>query len=259
MDNAHLLETFDREVRRDADWTRMRREVLPNLVRHVPEGAVVGGGYITWSQLAADNADAEIEAQVAYFSTLKSDFEWKYYSHDQPADLAQRLLAYGFKAGKPEALMVAEIDTLPDDYWRRDASSVKPVKTAEDIDAIIEMENEVWGKDLSDIGIGMKYDLEHHPDLLSIFGVWQNGCLVSAAWTQYLKSTSFASFWGGTTLNDYRNRGYYTSLLAARAREAKSRGYKFLTVDASRDSRPILEKNGFACLGFSTPYEWSFQ
>lgn len=257
--DAKLLSIFDREVRQACDWTRMRREVLPNVVRYILEGIGVGGGFVSWSRLTIDNGDAEIEAQVAFFRSLKSDFEWKVYSHDTPADLPQRLLAHGFSGDEPEALMVADINDLPVDYWTMDVSHVTRVITPEGIEALVRMENEVWGKDISGIGKGMKYDLENHPDHLSVFVVRDGERVVSAAWTHYLLPTSFASFWGGSTLKEYRRQGFYTALLAARAREARERGYKFLTVDASPDSRPILEKHGFRCLGFSTPYEWVFK
>jgi GNAT superfamily N-acetyltransferase len=257
--NAELLDIYDREVRQACEWTRMRHEVLPNVVRHVLEGIGMGGGFVSWSRLSAENADAEIEAQAAYFRSLKSDFEWKVYSHDTPTDLPQHLLAHGFSGDEPEALMVADMEDLPAEYWTLDLSRVERVTTFEAIDDLVRMENEVWGKDISGIGKGMKYDLEHHPDHLSVFVVREGGQVLSAAWTHYLLPTSFASFWGGSTLKEYRRQGFYTALLAARVREARERGYKFLTVDASPDSRPILEKHGFRCLGFSMPYEWVFK
>ncbi|HTX49603.1 MAG TPA: GNAT family N-acetyltransferase, partial [Caulobacteraceae bacterium] len=44
---------------------------------------------------------------------------------------------------------------------------------------------------------------------------------------------------------DYRGRGAYRALVAARADEARRRGHRFLTVDARETSRPILERLGF--------------
>ncbi|MCX5182949.1 hypothetical protein [Streptomyces sp. NBC_00268] len=38
------------------------------------------------------------------------EFEWKLYSHDRPADLAERLTA-----ALPETLMITEIPALPED------------------------------------------------------------------------------------------------------------------------------------------------
>jgi GNAT superfamily N-acetyltransferase len=260
MDDTQLLEAYDREVRRECEWTRMRREVVPNIVRHVLTGAGSGGGMVSWSDLTAENADAEIENQIAYFRTVNTGFEWKTYSHDQPADLTARLLAHGFKTeGELEAIMVAEMSALPESYWTMDVSAVQPVTTPEEVDAIVRMESEVWQEEMSGFSTGMKHDLVHYPDHLSVFAVWDGERVVSAAWTHYLIPTSFASFWGGSTLKDYRKRGYYTALLAVRAREARERGYRYLQVDASPESRPILEKHGFRFLGYSTPYEIEFE
>ncbi|KAF0112254.1 MAG: hypothetical protein FD147_315 [Chloroflexi bacterium] len=256
MNNSELLELFDREVRQECEWTRMKREVLPGIVRYTLMGVGSGGGFISWSGLTAETADAAIANQVAHYRTLNLDFEWKHYTHDEPVDLPQRLLACGFKGDDSEALMVADINDLPSDYWTMDVSAVQPVTTSEGVDAIMGMESEVWSKDLSNTGRGMKYDLEHHPDHISIFAVWADGRVVSAGWTHYLIPTSFATLWGGSTIREYRNHGYYTALLAVRAREARQRGYRFLQVDASPDSRQILAKHSFRCLGYSTPYEW---
>jgi GNAT superfamily N-acetyltransferase len=103
----------------------------------------------------------------------------------------------------------------------------------------------------------MKYDLAHYTENLSVFAVWQDGQVVSTTWTHYMLSTSFATLWGGSTLKQYRKRGYYTALLAVRAREARERGIRFLQVDASSEIQPILTKHGFRCLAYSTPYEWT--
>lgn len=257
MNNSEMLAIFDKEVRRECEWTRMHREVLPNIVRYTLTGVGNGGGFISWSDLTADTAEAAIQDQIEYFKGINSDFEWKHYSHDQPGDLAERLLAHGFVGEESEALMVASINDLPAEYWTMSVSDVQCVTTSEEVDEIVRMESEVWGQEISGFARGMKYDLEHHPDHISVFAIWKDGRVVSAAWTHYLISTSFATLWGGSTLSQYRKRGYYTALLAVRAREARQRGYRFLQVDASPESQPILTKNGFRCLAYSTPYEWT--
>jgi hypothetical protein len=52
-------------------------------------------------------------------------------------------------------------------------------------------------------------------------------------------------------------RGYYTGLLAARAREAHARGVRFLAVDASSMSASILARYGFTTFEQTTYYRWS--
>lgn len=256
MKDAEFLQVFNSQVRRECDWTRMRREELPGLVRYVTTDRDPAEGFISWSDLNQENADHVIEEQIEYFRNLNAGFEWKLYDYDQPSDLSQRLLDHGFKKDEPEALMVVDINDLPDMYWSMDVSAVKRVTTPAEVDEIVRMENEVWTEDVSGFARGMKYDLEHYPDILSVFAVWQCGRVVSAAWMHYLVPTSFASLWGGSTLKEYRGRGFYSSLLAVRAREARQRGFRFLQVDASPDSQPILAKHGFRCLAYSTPYEW---
>jgi hypothetical protein len=45
--------------------------------------------------------------------------------------------------------------------------------------------------------------------------------------------------------------------VAVRARLAAEQGYRYLQVDASDDSRPILERLGFNAVTITTPYVWS--
>jgi len=66
--------------------------------------------------------------------------------------------------------------------------------------------------------------------------------------------TAFATLWGGSTLKEWRGRGIYKALVAYRARLAVARGYSHLEVDASDDSRPILQRLGFVPVTTTTPY-----
>lgn len=51
-------------------------------------------------------------------------------------------------------------------------------------------------------------------------------------------------------------RGIYRALVAHRARIAAERGYRYLQVDASSESRPILHRLGFVPLSTTTPYTY---
>jgi hypothetical protein len=51
-----------------------------------------------------------------------------------------------------------------------------------------------------------------------------------------------------------RGQGIYRALIAYRARLAAGRGYRYLYVDASPDSQPILARPGFSHLARTTPY-----
>ncbi len=58
----------------------------------------------------------------------------------------------------------------------------------------------------------------------------------------------------GATLKDWRGRGIYRSTVAHRANLALERGFRYLEIDASKDSRPILERLGFTPVTTTTPY-----
>jgi GNAT superfamily N-acetyltransferase len=91
---------------------------------------------------------------------------------------------------------------------------------------------------------------------VSVYISFQGHQPASVAWINFHPGTRFASLWGGSTLPQFRKQGHYALLLAARAQEARSRGFSLLTVDASSMSRPILEKHGFQYLATSTPCTW---
>ena len=95
-----------------------------------------------------------------------------------------------------------------------------------------------------------------HVEQLSVYVGYAAGVPVSSAWIYFHPKSQFASLWGGSTLPEFRKRGYYTALVAARSQEAKQRGARFLTIDAQPMSRPIAEKLGFQLLGFANACHW---
>jgi GNAT superfamily N-acetyltransferase len=63
--------------------------------------------------------------------------------------------------------------------------------------------------------------------------------------------------WGGATLREWRGRGIYRALVFRRAQLAAERRRRYLEVDASTGSRPILERLGFLPITQTRPYVWS--
>jgi ribosomal protein S18 acetylase RimI-like enzyme len=80
--------------------------------------------------------------------------------------------------------------------------------------------------------------------------------MVSAGRLEPVESTDFAGIWGGATLPQWRGRGIYRALTAARARSALRRGKTLLHSDSTEDSRPMLERSGLVKVSSTTPYEW---
>ena len=54
-----------------------------------------------------------------------------------------------------------------------------------------------------------------------------------------------------------RGRGIYRGLVAHPSNLAADRGFRYLEVDASDDSRPILERLGFVPVTTTPPFIWS--
>ena len=80
---------------------------------------------------------------------------------------------------------------------------------------------------------------------------------VSAARATFDTRSPFVGLWTGGTLPSHRGRGFYQSLVAARAQVALRRGKRYLTVDARPTSLPILLRRGFERLSTTWPCVWS--
>ena len=83
------------------------------------------------------------------------------------------------------------------------------------------------------------------------------GQVVSAGRLDPVEGTDFAGIWGGSTLPDFRGRGIYRALVAARARAALARDVRLIHSDCTDMSRPILERSGLVAITTSTPYLWT--
>ncbi len=256
MDKNELLEIFTRQQRIEVNYPDVKREMDRFVVRHISLSGEQG--FVIYSHLDEESADAAISAQIEHFKSIPQDFEWKVYDYDPPKDLLDRLRRRGFEIGDAEALVVLDLSAGPEVLDRAVPSSVVRITDADEIDAVVSLENAVWQDDHQDLGERLKADLREHPEMLSVYISYQGSQLASAAWIYFHTGSSFASHWGGSTLPQFRNQGHYSLLLAARAQEAYARGFSLLTVDASPMSRPILENHGFQYLATTTPCKMRF-
>lgn len=248
---AELLRRYDAEVRATAA-TRVpagwESSTDGPLLRAV--GARSGHAMLTVPahDLPADEVADLVERTVRWFTGHGRWFEWKTYDHDR-ADLPGLLLAAGAAAEDHETLVLGEAARLVD--GPADVP-VREVATRADMDRVAGLQTEVWGEDWS--WLAEELDLSVAAGLLRVFVVEMDGRVVSAAWLEPFAGTGFAGLWGGSTLTAYRGRGIYRALVAARARVALDLGHPVLQVDASEDSRPILERLGLQVVGGTRPY-----
>jgi GNAT superfamily N-acetyltransferase len=256
MDKTELLEIFTRQQRIEMDYPDIQREVDGAVIRHI--NLTGEDGFVIYSRLDGDEADAVISAQIARFESIPQDFEWKLYDYDPPKDLIERLRRRGFEIGDPEALLVLDLSARPAALDRPVPASVVSITDPGEIDALVALEDAVWGTDHHELGERLKRDLKELPETVSVYISYEGKQAAAAAWIYFHTGSSFASLWGGSTLPQFRKRGHYSLLLAARAQAARARGFSLLSVDASPMSRPILEKHGFQYLATTTPCKWTF-
>jgi hypothetical protein len=250
-----LRDAYDQQVRTAvANWVPAGRE----LTRDGPLIRVSGGfrgfvGYRELGGLTGPELAALIDRTIAYYDARGEAFEWKWHGHDEPADLAERLAARGFHAEEEETVLVGIAADLTESAVPAEIE-IRELSEPAEFQAVARMESEVWGEDWSWLAEDLIARRAAEGELLRVFGAYGDGALVSAAWLVFNEGTEFAGLWGGSTLAGWRGRGVYRALVATRARLAVALGYRYLQVDASVDSSPILQRLGFLPVTRTRPY-----
>ncbi len=258
MNIEKMLTLFDKEQRREVEFTGFAREATPEVVRLVDQQAAEGDSMVIYSRLTAANADGVIEAEIAYFEGIGHDFEWKVYDHDSPPNLKERLLAHGFEIGDAEALLVLDLAEAPPALLAPISHDVRRITKPKELTDVVAVQREVWPEAdfIPHLGERLAADLQANPGHLSIYVAYVNEVPACSAWITFHRESQFAGLWGGSTLPQFRRRGLYTALVATRLQEAKRRGVRFLTIDASPMSHAVLQKFGFRLLTYTYPCKW---
>jgi len=262
-DVAALRRAYDEQLRvhvptRQPEGVRMSWD--GPLLRTIGFG---GRGWVEYRDLGGAqgaDVDALIARQVRFFGELGQGFEWKHHGHDLPADLTERLRAAGFAPEPTETIMIGDLASIDLGARPPDGVVLREITERSDLRGIAALEDAVWGEEgtigwLDHLGAEREAD----PDRLAIFVAEAGDVVVSAGWIRLPENTGFGTLWGGATLREWRGKGIYRSLVAVRGRLAQARGLRYLETDASDDSRPILERLGFAPVTTTTPWIWSPQ
>ncbi len=260
LDPTELLAAYDSQLRARVP------DRLPPGTEVERDGPIVrftgtaSGGWVLYRDLdglEGDELDRLIARQVDVFAARGERFEWKLHGHDLPADLPERLRAAGFVAEEQETIVIAPVAAIADTPAVPDGVALREVTERRDFDRIAALENEVWQEDHVALADMLEEEHTADPGAISVVVAEADGVVVCAAWIRFEGDTAFATLWGGATLPEWRRRGIYKSTVAYRARLAAECGYRLLEVDASDDSRPILERLGFVPVTTTTPFVWS--
>jgi ribosomal protein S18 acetylase RimI-like enzyme len=216
-------------------------------------------GLITYRDLdGLDGAalDAFIARQRDHFTRLGHQAEWKYHSHDRPAGLPGRLAAAGFVPEDRETLLIGESARLAAAPDLPPGVTLREVTGLPDLDRIRDLEQAVWGDDHDWLPAALGRDLADPDDPCAVVVAEAGQQVVCAGWIRLHRGTDFASLWGGSTLPRWRRRGVYRATVAYRARLAAARGFRYIQVDASPDSRPVLARLGLLPVATTIPFIW---
>jgi len=256
-----MLAAFEAQIRQKTGpafdgWVFER--IGPLLRTTAPAQSHRGGGvmFSDFAGMSGDEVDAVIRDTVGYFAARGKEWEWKTYAHDTPPDLTHRLAAAGLVPEELEALVIGEVDTVLRACADVDAPEGVVIREplVDDYAGIAALQLAVWGEPGDDHVAELRAEQAADPDALRILVAVAGGRVVCAAWARFHTGTEFASLWGGSTHPDWRGRGLYRCLVGRRAAEAAARGFRYLQVDASPDSRPILERLGMHVVSTTTPY-----
>ena len=259
-DAAELLAAYDAQARTHLP------EPLPRGMHVEHDGPLVrlfglgDRGFVLYRDLdGLEGAalDELIARQVAVFAARGERFEWKLYGHDRPPDLPERLRAAGFEPEEEETVLIAPVAAIASPVQLPEGVSLREVTSRRDLERIEAHGEAAFGDVHSGLAEMLEAERDADPNAISVVVAEAGDAIVCAGWIRFEGGTGFATLWGGATSPAWRRRGIYRAIVAYRANLAAARGFRFLQVDASRESRPILERLGFTAVTTTTPYVWT--
>lgn len=244
MRASEILARYDAEVRASPPT---EAGLTPQWVKGVLR---VTGVYnhIGWWSLADDQVEAAVQREAAYFRSLGQEVEWKVFSHDHPASLTSHLAAAGFVPDETETFLAFDLDTAGLEAEAIPGIEIRCATDEAGLRDYVTANAAAFGRSdhpYQQVGVLLP---RLHDGSLSIYVAYADDKPICAGRLELLADRPFAGLYGGGTDPAWRGRGVYRAVVAARAAEARSRGVRYLTVDALETSRPILERLGFDAL-----------
>jgi GNAT superfamily N-acetyltransferase len=262
---AVLLAAYDAQLRGSAE---VQGAVSSDHVGPLWRGLFTDGAFVGYESLeslgAPEAVDELIAETVAHFAAIPQvrEFEWKTRGHDWPPDLGARLEAHGLVPEELETVMVGEATHLVVDVELPEGVGIRRVDQLPDREAVIteasDIAREIFGGGGSGADMLARLDrMEGREQFWVAEADTDTGRrVVCSGRLAFVTGTEFAGIWGGSTLPEWRGKGIYRALTAARARAALAEGVRYIQSDCSPMSRPILERSGLVAVTTTTPYVW---
>jgi len=258
-DTAHLLRAYDEQLRTDAETPSAISVTRLGQLRLV---TFLGGrGFVTYRSLDGADEVGVRELVAGAAAHFRADggitkVEWKTRGHDHAPGLHDALLEHGFAPEEPESIMIGEATALAAEVPLPDGVTLRQVSEEADVRAMCAMQDEVFGDPPSDRTANAVLRRQALADGMELWVAEAEGQIVTAGRLEPVPDTEVAGIWGGSTRPQWRGRGIYRALTAARARSALAMGKTLIHSDSTEYSRPILERYGFVKVSTTTPYVW---
>jgi ribosomal protein S18 acetylase RimI-like enzyme len=261
MATAHeYLAAYDRQLRTDVETPSALSVTRLGPLRLVRFDG--GRGFVTYQDLGGADASTISRWVEQTLEHYRADpavrrVEWKTRGHDHAPGLHDALLRNGFEPEERESIMIGEARPLAVDVSLPDGVELRRITIEADVRAMSEMQEDVFGGSDAE---GMTRALMRRLGLGDGMELWvaeAGGEIVSSGRLEPVAGTAFAGIWGGATRPEWRRRGIYRALTAARARSALGLGKRLIHSDSTEFSRPILERAGLVKVSTTTPYVWS--
>jgi hypothetical protein len=253
MNTNELLVQYDKDLRIRIAYPEARKEItrdVVRIIRNAPGMNVVAFTFANESKL-----HDVIHREVNYFTPMQQPFTWKVYDHDLLPTLKDDLASHGFQHDDdPADVMVLDVRQSSAELLGPVKADIRRIKDAAGLQDVIHVLDNVWGGHNTWVNDRLGTHLKVR-NYLSVYVAYVEEQPVSVAWT-YFPFGQFATLFAGSTIEKYRNRGLYTSLLATRVQEIRRRGYEYAVVETGNMSRPIVAKHGFQHLTTVYDYEW---
>jgi len=257
--SQEYLEAYDRQLRTDAETPSAIAVERLGPLRLVTFAG--GRGFVTYQDFGGADAvtiAGWVQEALAHYraDAVITRVEWKTRGHDRAPGLHEALVSSGFVPDEPESIMIGEARRLAVDVVLPDEVGLREITSEPDVRAMCAMQAEIFGDpDIEEMANATMRRLATG-DGMQLWVAEAGGQIVGAGRLEPVAGTEFAGIWGGATRPQWRGRGIYRALTAARARSALALGKRLMHSDSTEFSRPILERAGLVKISTTTPYRW---
>lgn len=190
-----------------------------------------------------DVAAAVAEVRALLRARGRGPAQWEFGPSATPADLEAQLQALGFE---PDVEPLQWMMVLTDEPPAVDGVDARPAQSADELAQAFDVMNRAFGGGATRADAAEAW-ARRDPAVRETFVAVVDGAIVGAATASY--ADAGAQLNAGAVLPEFRGRGVYRALVAARWHAARERGLGAAVTQAGVMSRDILRRLGFEVCG----------